>query len=439
MTEPISYASTRNAGRRFSLKEALLMGLAPDGGLFLPDRIPKLDLDELKGLSFPDLSTRVLSQWMGQEVPEGDLADMTRAAFNFDVPLIQDAGGEGNHVLELFHGPTLSFKDFGARLMGRLTGHFLSGSSETITVLVATSGDTGSAVADGFSGIPGVQVVLLYPKGSVSDVQERQLARKRENVTTFRVNSTFDDCQHLVKSAFSEPQLSHLRLTSANSINIGRLLPQMLYYIYSWLELDDEHTAFCVPSGNLGNLTAGILAYRAGLPVQHFLAAHNDNNFLVRYLKSGDSRPGPSRKTMSNAMDVGSPSNFERLTSLLDGASLPRLIEGISVDDQSTADRIAATASSTGYLPDPHTAVALEAVHGSTRRKEDGPWIVLATAHPAKFGEAIKKATGKDPAIPNQLQQDLDKPLHVNDMEASMEELVHRLLELNPHGSGPAE
>lgn len=401
------YISTRGGGGVLSFEEALLTGLAPDGGLFIPDRLPELHPSDWGAVSsFPELAVRVLKRWLTEEIEERALAALLAEALSFPVPLVplQGEGWEDVSVLELFHGPTLSFKDFGARTMARLMAHFLAGSSDPLTILVATSGDTGSAVADGFGGQDGIRVVLLYPKGQVSPVQEQQLIVRRPGVQVFAVDGTFDHCQRLVKAAFADPELSDLRLSSANSINIGRLLPQMLYYIWAVRERAAREVSFCVPSGNLGNLTAGVLAARCGLPVRRFLAAHNANDFFPRFLKGRDAAMGDSVRTLSNAMDVGAPSNFERLQHLLQGEHMHSLIRGVSVSDNDTLHSMRRVQEETGYVADPHTAVGLEAVRRLRARTGDtDPMIVLATAHPAKFPETVEQALGFVPETPPRL------------------------------------
>lgn len=401
-----TYRSTRDASAVVSFSDALLQGLAPDGGLYLPSPIPRLDETAWRDVrTFPDLAFTVLAPWLDEEVDSESQIALLADALSFPVPVVplQGAGWEGVSVLELFHGPTLSFKDFGARTMARLMGYFLQERDERLTILVATSGDTGSAVADGFAGQPNIDVVLLYPKGQVSPVQERQLIVQRPGVRALAVEGTFDDCQRMVKAAFVDPELRALGLSSANSINIGRLLPQMLYYVWAVRQTGDGVT-FCVPSGNLGNLTGGVLAWLAGLPVRQFVAAHNANDFFPRYLAGEAVGFAPSVQTLSNAMDVGAPSNFERLEALMDADTLRSLIRGVSVDDDATLHSIRRVHEETGYVADPHTAVGLEAVR---RLKETGavqaPVVVLSTAHPAKFPEIIEKALGFDPEVPGRL------------------------------------
>jgi threonine synthase len=321
-----AYRSTRyhTSDQTVSFKAALLQGLAPDGGLYVPTAIPKLEPRTwTRAAGFSCLATEVMSRWVGEEIPRRHLQPLIEDALNFPVPLVplKPAGsaGEGVYLLELFHGPTLSFKDFGARTMARLMSHFLKENHARLTILAATSGDTGSAVADGFAGQEHIDVVLMYPKGQVSPVQERQLTAARPGVRTFAVEGSFDDCQQLAKEAFTDASLRHLSLSSANSINIGRLLPQSLYYMWAVARGGFQAPNICVPSGNLGNLTAGLLAALGGLPVHRFIAAHNANDFFPGFLAGMNRGFRSSVRTISNAMDVGAPSNFERLQALLDG------------------------------------------------------------------------------------------------------------------------
>ena len=401
------FFSTRGGGTPASFEDALLSGLAPDGGLFVPASVPQIPQAHWQSAEvFPAMAARVLSAWLEDEIAPAALDALTADALSFPVPLVSLAarGGPDVHVLELFHGPTLSFKDFGARVMARSLAHFMRARSDTRTILVATSGDTGSAVADGFTGQPGVSVVLLYPQGQVSPVQERQLIVRRPGVRTLAVEGTFDDCQRLVKTAFQDADLAPLMLSSANSINVGRLLPQMLYYFWAMRQTAEEDVVFCVPSGNLGNLTAGVLAALSGLPVRRFIAAHNANDFFPRYLAEETDAFDASRQTLSNAMDVGAPSNFERLQGLLSGEQLRSWIWGASVSDEATLQTMQRTYESAGYAADPHTAVGLEAVRRYRHATgDDAPAVVLSTAHPAKFPAVVKKALGAEPAAPQRL------------------------------------
>ena len=409
------YVSTRGGGDAVPFREALLDGLAPDGGLYVPTEIPALPDDWATASDRADLGARVLAAWL----PEmANLGALVEDALSFPIPLV--SLGDGVHVLELFHGPTLSFKDVGARAMARLMADALQG--EEVTILAATSGDTGSAVADGFAGVPGVRVVLLYPKGGVSDVQEQQLIVARDGVQALAVEGTFDDCQRLVKAAFAERAPGDRRLSSANSINIGRLLPQMLYTTWALRQLGEPATVV-VPSGNLGNLTAATMAMRAGLPVTGFVAAHNANDGFVRFLDGADAPATASVPTLSNAMDVGVPSNLERLRSLFSDADLRALVHGETVTDDETLAAMRRVHDETGYVADPHTAVGLEAVRRRRADGETGPMIVLSTAHPAKFPEAVAEATGTTPTAPSRLARLWEAPTAVDTIPAELDAL----------------
>ena len=424
------YVSTRETGEAASFAQALLAGLAPDGGLYVPDHIPQLDpADWLEPERFIDVAQRILMRWLTPDMPAEALRKLLEDALSFPVPLVplEGNGWEGVAVLELFHGPTLSFKDFGARTMARLMAHFLEEEATELTILAATSGDTGSAVADGFAGQAHIRVVLLYPKGMVSAVQERQLIAARPGVQTYAVGGTFDDCQRLVKAAFLDEDLAGLRLSSANSINIGRLLPQMLYYI--WAIAQGGEATVCVPSGNLGNLTAGLMAALGGLPVRRFLAAHNANDAFARFLDGESVSFGDTIPTLSNAMDVGRPSNFERLQALCGETALRRRIAGERVTDAETLQAMRRVYEATGYVADPHTAVGLEAVRRSrSAAGNDGPYIVLSTAHPAKFPETVVEALGVEPERPPRLAAFWDYPTRVTPLAPDIQVLKTELL-----------
>lgn len=406
MAEPIRYRSTRDPGQAVSFETALLQGLAPDGGLFLPEHVPSLPDDWRAAPSFAAMGDAVLGRWLGKELPAAARHRIVTEALDFPVPLVplRGDGWEDVYVLELFHGPTLSFKDFGARTMARLMDHFLARRGGTLTILVATSGDTGSAVADGFAGLDRIDVVLLYPEGQVSPVQERQLIVRRPGVRAFAVQGTFDDCQRMVKEAFMDPGLRPYGLSSANSINIGRLLPQMLYYLWAVRAGGFEEAVCCVPSGNLGNLTGGVLAALGGLPVRRFIAAHNANDFFPRRLAGQAADFGPSVQTLSNAMDVGAPSNYERLRALLGEEGLRARIWGTSITDEATRASMRRVYAATGYVADPHTAVGLEGARRYRAAEGDGrPLVVLSTAHPAKFPEVVEATLGFTPEAPARL------------------------------------
>jgi threonine synthase len=399
--------STRRAAPPVTFKEAVLRGLAPDGGLYLPTAIPAIERETLaswRGLPIGEVAVRVVSHLVGDEFDRDALERITREAFDFPAPTVPIA--DGLSVLELFHGPTLAFKDFGARFLARVFGNLLDEQDGHATILVATSGDTGSAVAQGFHGVPHVRVVVLYPAGRVSPFQEAQMATLGGTVTAVRVPGAFDDCQRLVKEAFLDERLAGLGLSSANSINIGRLLPQAVYYVSSWLSAGGGETGdvvFAVPSGNLGNLTAGIIAQRLGVPVGRFVAAANLNAVLPDYLRTGTYRTRPAVPTLSNAMDVGDPSNFPRLSQMHAEAldALRANIVGIAVSEDETRRTIREAYRESGYLLDPHSAVGVAAARRMrTETGERRPIISLATAHPAKFGDVIREELGFDPELP---------------------------------------
>lgn len=431
MSTPIYYHSTRNPLPHSTFREALLQGLAPDGGLFVPHRIPTVRPAAWREAeSFVAMAESVLGTWLADEVTRETIHILAEDAFNFDVPLVplEGEGDEDVFVLELFHGPTLSFKDFGARTMARLMAHFLAQGTEHKTIFVATSGDTGSAVADGFAGHDNLNVVLLYPHQKVSPTQERQLIVKRPGVQAFAVEGTFDDCQRMVKGAFQDSDLSNLNLSSANSINIGRLLPQMLYYMWA-VRQGPEQLSFCVPSGNLGNLTGGMLAALSGLPVPQFIAAHNANDFFPKHLAGSVAEFGATIPTYANAMDVGAPSNFERLQHLLGDAGMRQRIWGTRVQDDSILASMQHVHEQTGYLADPHTAVGLHAVRRyRALTKHAGPIAVLATAHPAKFPEVVEKALGIQPQTPERLARLWDEETSVQRVQPTLGALKEKLL-----------
>ncbi len=416
----ISYVSTRGRAPAETFGSALLAGLAPDGGLYVPDRLVPLDQAWKRCASFADLGHALLKPYAEPDVDGDELRELLREALSFPVPLVALEGKwEGVFVLELFHGPTQSFKDFGAQTMARLMERMLSG--DPCTILVATSGDTGSAVAAAFSGRRNIRVVLLYPDGQVSPTQENQITLARPGVRAFRVGGTFDDCQRMVKAALASNL--PLRLSAANSINIGRLLPQMIYYAWAFASADLDGAAVCVPCGNLGNLTAGVLAALKGLPIARFIAAHNANDGFPRFLAGKGEPQGASVRTLSNAMDVAQPSNFERLKYLIPAMST--LIEGHSITDASTLESIRRVYEETGYVCDPHTAVALEAV----RRQTDRPALVLATAHPAKFPEVAQQALGWVPEAPEMLREAAEGNRCVESMEPADGALARQLVQ----------
>jgi threonine synthase len=379
-----------------------VQGLAPDGGLFVPEEIPGLKpsaLSSLGSMSFHDIAYETIHPFVSPCIPETALSDIVHGAFTFDAPLV--AAGE-RFVLELFHGPTAAFKDFGARFMARAFAYIRRGEDRPLKILTATSGDTGGAVASGFYQVEGIEVIVLYPSGRVTPLQERQIAGLGGNIFAIAVEGSFDDCQRLVKTALSDDGLNkRLALSSANSINIARLIPQAVYYAAAAGVLQGRGVkgpaVFCVPSGNLGNLTAGMYAAKMGAPIDCFIAASNTNKTFPEYLRSGAYTPRESVATISNAMDVGAPSNFERLSAHWDLNELRRMIHGVSIDDDETRAAIAEVHERCGYVLDPHGAVGWQAVTRLCDSGElrDACFTVLATAHPAKFAHIVEPLTGK--------------------------------------------
>jgi threonine synthase len=365
------------------------------------------ELEEFRRLPFTEVCFRVVRPFATPDVPEEVLWQVVSEAINFPVKLVSLS--PGLHILELFHGPTLAFKDFGARFMARLMGYFVRGETRPLTVLVATSGDTGSAVAHGFLGVSGIRVVILYPSKRISEAQEKQFTTLGENITALEVAGTFDDCQRLVKQAFSDEELNkHTWLTSANSINIGRLLPQMFYHVaaYRQLPVASVPLIVSVPSGNFGNLTAGIFAKRIGLPVAKYVASTNANDVVPEYLRTGEFHPRAAQATYSNAMDVGSPNNFPRLLDLCRSRLeyVRKEIWGHGATDEETLAAMKSLHDKFGYIADPHTAVGVLGWEAYKRQHpEPAQGLVLATAHPAKFADVVRKAIGSAPPLPDRL------------------------------------
>lgn len=412
----MKYYSTSGSAPLATLEEAVVNGLAPDKGLYLPVSIPQIDrafLRELPHLSLPEVAYGVATVLFGDDIDKSELKRIVFETMSFDIPLTTVE--KNIYSLELFHGPTAAFKDVGARFMARVLGYFTRKERERrITVLVATSGDTGSAVANGFLGVPGVDVIVLYPEGLVSDIQEKQFTTLGQNVTALEVRGTFDDCQSMVKSAFMDSELKKsLNLTSANSINIARFLPQSFYYFYAYGQIKSifdkrdsseiPEVVFSVPSGNFGNLCAGLVAKRMGLPVKRFIAANNSNDIVCKYLESGKFEPRASVATIANAMDVGNPSNFERILDLCSGSheAVKMEISGKAYSDSQIAETITGLYNRTGYLADPHGACGYRALSESLSNGEVG--VFLETAHPAKFRDTILDIAGLEVEIPERL------------------------------------
>ena len=412
----MKYYSTNKQAPLASLSEAVVRGLATDRGLYMPERIkplPQEFFDGIEEMSFQEIAFRVAEAFFGEDIPADDLKHIVYDTLAFDAPVVPVDGNI--HSLELYHGPTLAFKDVGARFMARLLGYFngqqaVANSQEsTVNVLVATSGDTGSAVANGFLGVEGIHVYVLYPKGKVSAIQECQFTTLGQNITALEVDGVFDDCQRLVKSAFMDADLNaHMRLTSANSINVARFLPQAFYYFYAYAQMKRQGKAdelvICVPSGNFGNLCAGLFAHRMGLPIKRFIAANNRNDIFYQYLQTGEYNPRPSVQTIANAMDVGDPSNFARILDLYghSHADICALISGATYTDGQIAETVADTYQRTGYLLDPHGACGYRALAEMLLPGEQG--VFLETAHPAKFRDTVEEIIKAEVAIPEKLQ-----------------------------------
>ena len=426
----MKWISTRGGSPAVPFIDALFAGTAPDGGLYMPERLDPLSagqLDDIRaaGGDIVRIGTIVGAHLLRDEISASGLNELVQAALDFPIPLVQVA--LDTWVLELFHGPTMAFKDVGARVQARLLHHFTDGTP--LTILVATSGDTGSAVAQAFHGVPDTRVVVLYPEGKVTDVQEAQMASLGDNIIAVAIGGTFDDCQRLVKQAFADDDLrAHVWLTPANSINLGRLLPQVFYY---FLLATLDAPIVSVPSGNFGNLTAGLIARRIGLPVERFVAATNVNDVVPQYLASGDYRPRASVKTVANAMDVGAPSNFERMLSMY-GSGVEALrcdISGAAFDDATIVRAIGDVYRRYGYVLDPHAAtgwLGLRAARADVPRR--APGVFLATAHPAKFREVVEPAIGETVRLPAVLADAITRPRHSERLGTEYPELRELLL-----------
>ncbi len=406
----MKYYSTNGKVEPVSFKEAIFKGLPDDNGLFMPEMIPTLPpsfFEEISTLSLPEIGFEVIKPFVNGEIPDSELKELIEDVLSFDIPLVKVKNGV--YSLELFHGPTLAFKDVGARFLARSLSYFTRKEEKKLTVLVATSGDTGSAVANGFYNVPNIDVIILYPTGKVSAFQEQQMTTLGGNITALEVDGTFDDCQKLVKEAFLDEELkAELNLTSANSINMARLLPQSVYYFYAWAQLsqeDKKKVVFSIPSGNYGNLSAGLIAQKMGLPIHHFLACSNANDTVPLYLWNGRFQPKPSVATISNAMDVGNPSNFVRMLDIFDGSHLEmsNTISGYAYTDESTRNTIQKVYALTGYILDPHGAVGYMGLIDHLASNE-GTGIVLETAHPVKFNQTVEQEIGMRVALPSHVE-----------------------------------
>ncbi|WP_296151217.1 threonine synthase [uncultured Flavobacterium sp.] len=410
----MNYYSLNRIAPKVSFQEAVIQGLAPDKGLYFPESISELSqsfFDCIENLSNEEIAFEVIKQFVGNEIPEKELRQIILETLSFDFPLIKVE--ENIYSLELFHGPTMAFKDVGARFMSRCLAYFNKGKELKNTVLVATSGDTGGAVASGFLGVKGVDVVILYPSGKVSDIQEKQLTTLGQNITALEVDGVFDDCQDMVKKAFLDDDLKYKNLTSANSINIARWLPQMFYFFFAYKELKKENKPLVIscPSGNFGNICAGILAKKLGLPIDHFVASTNINDTVPEFLKTGNYNVKPSKATISNAMDVGNPSNFIRIQELYDNdlENFKNDFSSYSFSDEETEKAILEIYKNSKYIAEPHGTVGFLGLKKELKSKPNSIGIFLETAHPIKFLDAVEPILSVKLPIPKQIESVLDK------------------------------
>ena len=439
----MNYYSTNGKAPIADLQKAVVKGLAEDRGLYMPERIeklPKAFFDNIQDMKFQDIAYNVASNFFGEDVDEDALQDIVYDTLSFDCPVVEVK--DNIYTLELFHGPTLAFKDVGARFMARLLGYFLRQessklnvkSSKLVNVLVATSGDTGSAVANGFLGVEGIHVYVLYPKGKVSPIQECQFTTLGQNITAIEVDGVFDDCQALVKSAFMDEELNqHMKLTSANSINVARFLPQAFYYFNTYARMKAlgkaDNLVMCVPSGNFGNICAALFGHEMGLPIKRFIAANNANDVFYNYLQTGKYEPKASIQTLANAMDVGDPSNFARIYDLY-GKSHERissLISGATYKDEQIAETMRQCYSETGYVLDPHGACGYKALEEGLQEGEIG--VFCETAHPAKFKEKVDSILGTDIEIPARLRAFMEGEKQSVEMSKDFADFKHYLMQ----------
>jgi threonine synthase len=433
----MKYYSLNKTAPIADFKEATIRGLAPDKGLYFPEYIPKQDkkyFEEINKYSDEEIAFKIIEPYIGDTIPADELKRIVAETINFEIPLNKVT--EDISSLELFHGPTLAFKDIGARFMSRCLGYFVKNNDKKITVLVATSGDTGGAVANGFFNVDGVEVVILYPSGKVSSVQEKQLVTLGNNVHALEINGTFDDCQLMVKQAFSDKYLNEkLFLTSANSINVARWLPQQFYYLFAWKQWNDKKNppVVSVPSGNFGNICAGILAHISGLPVKHFIAACNANKVVPDFLQTQNYQPQKAIATISNAMDVGNPSNFVRILELFHNqfTDLKKVLSSYSISDEETRKTIEEVFEKEHYLLDPHGAVAYFALQNYLKQHPEEKGYILETAHPVKFYDVVEPVIQQKIPIPESVKSILNKEKESVLMEPDFEKLKQYLLEKN--------
>ena len=411
----MKYYSLNHSSKSTLFNDAVIRSLAPDRGLYFPEKIPELPqffFDNIEKMKIPEMAYKVIKPFVGRQILKEKLMEIVSETLDFDFPIVEIT--DNIAALELFQGPTLAFKDVGARFMARSLGHLNNDSNENITVLVATSGDTGGAVANGFLGVKGVDVVILYPKGKISEIQEKQLTTLGQNISALEVDGVFDDCQEMVKTAFLDNGLSSINLTSANSINVARWLPQMFYYFiaYRSLKHKNKKLVFSVPSGNFGNICAGIMGKKMGLPIDHFIASTNVNDAVPRYLETGAYDPKATIQTLSNAMDVGNPSNFIRIQKIFnnDLVKMKKVISGYRYTDQETKKGLKEIYNFNGYVADPHGAVGyLGLKEFMANQKDDFYGVFLETAHPVKFLDTVNKTLKLDIEIPERLKATLSK------------------------------
>ncbi|POS01197.1 threonine synthase [Flavobacterium croceum DSM 17960] len=413
----MNYFSLTNKNLTAGFKEAVIAGIAPDKGLYFPSNIPQLPqnfIDNIEQYTNLEIAYQVISPFVGNEIPKNILKNIIEETLVFDFPCVEVE--QNIYSLELYHGPTKAFKDVGARFMSRCLGYFTRETSKKVTVLVATSGDTGGAVASGFLGVEGVDVVILYPSKKVSDIQEKQLTTLGKNITALEVNGVFDDCQDMVKTAFLDTDLSHLFLTSANSINIARWLPQMFYFFFAYKQLKKHNKPLTIscPSGNFGNICAGILAKKMGLPLLHFVASTNSNDTVPVFMKSGEYKAKPSIATLSNAMDVGNPSNFTRIVELYEHnfEQLAHDFSSWSYSDEDTVQAMQTIYNSTKYIAEPHGAVGYLGLKNYLKTNPNTIGVFLETAHPVKFLEEVESILNIKLDIPNDIAELLKKEKH---------------------------
>ncbi len=407
----MQFYSLNNHSHKVSFRDAVISGIAPDKGLYFPEEIEKLPksfFDDLHKFSEHEVAFKAIRQFVTNDVADEELWKILEQVLDFEFPLIEIEHNVS--ALELFHGPTMAFKDVGARFMAKCLGCFSEGNNEEVTVLVATSGDTGGAVANGFLGVNGVKVIILYPSGKVSEIQEKQLTTLGQNITAMEVNGTFDDCQHMVKTAFLDTEIKNRRkLTSANSINVARWLPQLFYFLFAYKKLKgtEKEIVFSIPSGNFGNICAGMVAQKLGMPVQHFIAATNCNDTVPQFMKSGQYHAKPSKATISNAMDVGNPSNFVRIRQLYDNdiSLLRKNLSSFSFSDEQTKQAMQKVYENSGYITDPHGAVGYLGLKKYQEKYPETHGVFLETAHPVKFLDVVAETLSVTIEIPEQIKR----------------------------------